>query len=76
MKETCYLEGRLTKLEWQMAEHEVEIKEVHKTSALLHDSLNEIKTCLQQIKYTAFGAILIIVMKTLGVGQTLALLVP
>jgi len=73
-QETCYLETRLTKLEWQQAEHAEEIREVKRTATELSKALKDISACLQQIKYTAFGAVIMLVLSTLGVLDTMSLI--
>ncbi len=72
-KETCYLESRLTKLEWQSREHADEIREVKQTALELSKALRDISACLQQIKFTAFGAMAMLLANQLGVGEAIAL---
>ena len=72
-KETCYLESRLTKLEWQSREHADEIREVKKTASELSKSLQDISSCLQQIKFTAFGAVAMLLASQLGLADAVAL---
>jgi uncharacterized coiled-coil protein SlyX len=73
-QEGCYLETRLTKLEWQQAEHAEEIREVKRTANELSTALKDISACLQQIKYTAFGAVTMLLLSTLGVLDTMSLI--
>lgn len=73
-QEECYLEDRLTKLEWNQEEHAEEIREVKRTAIELASSLNDISACLQQIKYTAFGAVTMLLLSTLGVLDTMSLI--
>jgi len=73
-KAKCYLEERLTKLEWKSHEIETALKEVQLTSIELAKSLQEINSCLQQIKFTTFGAVAILLVQQLGVGEALTLI--
>lgn len=72
-KETCYLEARLTKLEWKSHEHGEEIREVKKTARELSKALNEISTCLQQIKFTAFGAVATFLASKIGLTEAISI---
>ena len=70
--EKCYLESRLTKLEWQSREHSDEIREVKKTATELSKALQDISSCLQQIKFTAFGAVAMLLASQLGLADAVA----
>jgi prefoldin subunit 5 len=68
------VENRLTKLEWQTHEHAEEIREVKRTADDLTKALSDISACLQQIKFTAFGAVVMLIMNQLGLTDTMALI--
>jgi hypothetical protein len=70
-RETCYLESRLTKLEWQSKEHADEIREVKKTASALSEALQDISKCLQQIKFTAFGAMAMLFISEVGIWDAM-----
>jgi len=70
--EKCYLESRLTKLEWQSREHADEIREVQETARELSKALQDISSCLQQIKFTAFGAVAMLLARQLGLAEAVA----
>ena len=70
--ETCYLETRLTKLEWKAHEHAEEIREVKRTATELSKALQDISSCLQQIKFTAFGAVAMLLASQLGLADAVA----
>ncbi len=74
-EEPCYLESRLSKLEWQSHEHTEEIREVKKSTTELTAALQEISVCLQQIKWTAFGAVAMLMMSQSGLGATIATII-
>lgn len=69
-------ETRIAKLEWSSKEHSQDIREVRATADKLADSLERIDKCLQQIKYTAFGAITVLVMDQSGFGTLVGALFP
>lgn len=71
----CYLETRISKLEWQYQEHTDEIREVKISTNELTSALRDISVCLQQIKWTAFGAVAMLIMSQLGLGETLGILI-
>ena len=71
----CYLESRLAKLEWQLEEHSDEIREVKRAAEELKDALRDISGCLEQIKWAAFGAVAMLMMSQLGLGETLGILI-
>jgi len=68
------METRLTKLEWRTQEHAEEIREVKRTADDLTSALSDISKCLQQIKFTAFGAVTMLIMSQLGITDTMALI--
>jgi len=72
-QETCYLETRLTKLEWKAHEHGEEIREVKKTALELSKALRDISACLQQIKFTAFGAVAMFLASQLGLTEAISI---
>jgi len=68
------METRLTKLEWRTHEQAEEIREVKQTADDLTKALSDIAKCLQQIKFTAFGAVTMLLMNQLGLTDTMALI--
>ncbi len=74
-EESYYLESRLSKLEWQSQEHTEEIREVKISTTELTAALQEISVCLQQIKWTAFGAVAMLMMSQSGLGATIATII-
>jgi len=68
------MDTRLTKLEWRTHEHAEEIREVKRTADDLTKALSDISACLQQIKFTAFGAVVMLIMNQLGLTDTMALI--
>ncbi len=70
-----YLDSRLSKLEWQSEEHTEEIREVKKSTIQLTEALQDISVCLQQIKWTAFGAVATLVISQSGLGATIAMII-
>jgi uncharacterized coiled-coil protein SlyX len=69
-------ETRIAKLEWRTKEHEEDIREVRATAMKLAESLEQINKCLHQIKFTAFGAIAMLMLKESGLGATVAMMFP
>lgn len=70
----CYLEARLNKLEWEVKEQQDDIHQLISTAHSLTESLHEIKTCLQQIKHTAFGMLGMFLLAQLGLENVIKLL--
>ncbi len=71
--EPCYLETRLSKMEWELTEQKQDLKDVQHSATSLQDSLGEIKTCLQQIKFTAFGMGGMFLLSAMGVKDFMGL---
>ena len=69
-------ETRIAKLEWSSKEHAQDIREIRATADKLADSLERIDKCLQQIKYTAFGAVTVLLLDQSGFGTLLGALFP
>jgi len=70
------IESRIAKLEWSSKEHAQDIREIRATADKLADSLERIDKCLQQIKYTAFGAITVLIMDQSGMTSLVGALFP
>lgn len=70
----CYLEERMSKLEWTQKEMVNDLRDVRVTAASLSVALSEITSCLNQIKFTAFGAIGMLILNTIGVGDAVSLI--
>lgn len=71
--EPCYLEARISKIEWDMNEQKQDLKAVQQSATSLHANLAEIKTCLQQIKFTAFGMGGMFMLSAMGVKDFMAI---
>ncbi len=71
----CYLEARLSKLEWQSEEHTEDIREAKQSTIQMTAALTDISVCLQQIKWTAFGAVAMLMMSQSGLGETIATII-
>jgi archaellum component FlaC len=69
--EPCYLEPRLSKIEWDLNEQKQDLEDVQHSATTLHDNLNEIKTCLQQIKFTAYGVVGMGMLSVMGIKDFL-----
>jgi hypothetical protein len=61
----------LSKLEWEIGEQKQDLKEVKHSASALHENLSEIKTCLQQIKFTAYGVVGMGMLSVMGIKDFL-----
>jgi uncharacterized coiled-coil protein SlyX len=69
------IEHRVIKLELKVDDHANELKKLQDISSVLSASLSSIEKTLNQIKYLATGAVLVILAQTMGVSNVLKLFV-
>ena len=69
------LEHRVIKLELKVEDHVEELKKLQGISVDLRTSLSGIEKTLNQIKYLAIGAVLVILSQSGGVTNVLKLIV-
>jgi hypothetical protein len=69
------IEHRVIKLELKVEDHAEELKKLQGISVDLRSSLSGIEKTLNQIKYLAIGAVLVILSQSVGVTNVLKLVV-
>lgn len=69
------IEHRVIKLELKVEDHATELKKLQDISVDLRASLSGIEKTLNQIKYLAIGAVLVITAQSIGVTNVLKLVV-
>lgn len=69
------IEHRVIKLELRVEDHAGELKKLHDVSTDLRNSLSGIEKTLNQIKYLAMGAVLVVLSQSMGVVNVLKLVV-
>jgi len=69
------LEHRVIKLELKVEDHGTELKKLQDISLDLRSSLSGIEKTLNQIKYLAMGAVLVILAQSMGITNVLKLVV-
>ena len=69
------IEHRVIKLELKVEDHATELKKLQDISVDLRSSLSGIEKTLNQIKYLAIGAVLVITAQSIGVTNVLKLVV-
>lgn len=69
------IEHRVIKLELKVEDHATELKKLQDISVDLRSSLSGIEKTLNQIKYLAIGAVLVITAQSIGVTNVLKLIV-
>jgi uncharacterized coiled-coil protein SlyX len=69
------IEHRVIKLELKVEDHATELKKLQDISVDLRTSLSGIEKTLNQIKYLAIGAVLVILSQSIGVTNVLKLIV-
>lgn len=69
------IEHRVIKLELKVEDHASELKKLQDISIDLRSSLSGIEKTLNQIKYLAIGAVLVIISQSIGVSNVLKLLI-
>lgn len=68
------IEHRVIRLELKVDDHDEELKELRSTSKALSSALSGIEKTLQQIKWLAMGAALVLFGKELGVEKVLKII--
>lgn len=68
------IEHRIIKLELKVEDHAEELKNLQDISTDLRNSLSGIEKTLNQIKYLAIGAVLVIVSQSIGITNVLKLI--
>ncbi len=69
------IEHRVIKLELKVEDHATELKKLQDISVDLRSSLSGIEKTLNQIKYLAIGAVLVITAQSVGVTNVLKLII-
>lgn len=69
------IEHRVIKLELKVEDHAEELKKLQDISIDLRSSLSGIEKTLNQIKYLAMGAVLVILTQSMGLTNVLKLIV-
>jgi hypothetical protein len=69
------IEHRVIKLELKVEDHATELKKLQDISVDLRSSLSGIEKTLNQIKYLAIGAVLVITAQSIGVTNVLKLVI-
>jgi uncharacterized coiled-coil protein SlyX len=69
------IEHRVIKLELKVDDHANELKKLQDISSVLSASLSSIEKTLNQIKYLATGAVLVILSQSIGITNVLKLVV-
>lgn len=69
------IEHRVIKLELRVQDHAEELKKLQDISTDLRKSLSGIEKSLNQIKYLAIGAVLVVLSQSVGITTVLKLVV-
>ena len=69
------IEHRVIKLELRVQDHAEELKKLQDISTDLRNSLSGIEKSLNQIKYLAMGAVLVVLTQSMGITSVLKLIV-
>lgn len=69
------IEHRVIKLELKVEDHADELKKLQDISADLRSSLSGIEKTLNQIKYLAMGAVLVVLTQSMGITNVLKMIV-
>tara|TARA_R110000796_G_scaffold45419_7_gene109893 strand:- start:434 stop:658 length:225 start_codon:yes stop_codon:yes gene_type:complete len=69
------IEHRLIKLELRVQDHAEELKKLQDISTDLRKSLTGIEKSLNQIKYLAMGAVLVVLSQSIGITNVLKAIV-
>jgi len=69
------IEHRVIKLELKVEDHADELKKLQDISTDLRNSLTGIEKTLNQIKYLAMGAVLVVLTQSMGVTNVLKMIV-
>jgi ribosomal protein L7Ae-like RNA K-turn-binding protein len=69
------IEHRVIKLELKVEDHADELKKLQDISTDLRNSLTGIEKTLNQIKYIAMGAVLVVLSQSIGITNVLKLVI-
>lgn len=69
------IEHRVIKLELRVEDHAEELKKLQDISTDLRNSLTGIEKTLNQIKYLAMGAVIVILAQSMGITSVLKMFV-
>lgn len=69
------IEHRVIKLELRVEDHAEELKKLQDISTDLRNSLTGIEKTLNQIKYLAMGAVLVVLAQSMGITNVLKMFV-
>jgi hypothetical protein len=69
------IEHRVIKLELKVDDHATELKKLQDISTDLRNSLSGIEKTLNQIKYLATGAVLVVLAQSMGITNVLKMLI-
>jgi len=69
------IEHRVIKLELRVEDHADELKKLQDISTDLRNSLSGIEKTLNQIKYLAMGAVLVVLTQSMGITNVLKMIV-
>ena len=69
------IEHRVIKLELRVEDHAEELKKLQDISTDLRNSLSGIEKTLNQIKYLAMGAVLVVLVQSMGITNVLKMFV-
>ena len=69
------IEHRVIKLELKVEDHADELRKLQDISTDLRNSLTGIEKTLNQIKYLAMGAVLVVLTQSMGITNVLKMLV-
>jgi uncharacterized coiled-coil protein SlyX len=68
------IEHRIIKLELKVEDHAEELRKLQDISTKLSNSLTGIENTLNQIKYLAIGAILVVLSQAIGITNVIKLM--
>lgn len=69
------IEHRVIKLELRVEDHAEELKKLQDISTDLRNSLSGIEKTLNQIKYLAMGAVLVVLAQSMGIVNVLKMFI-
>lgn len=69
------IEHRVIKLELKVEDHADELKKLQDISTDLRNSLTGIEKTLNQIKYLAMGAVLVVLTQSMGITNVLKMII-
>lgn len=68
------IEHRIIKLELKVEDHAEELRKLQDISTKLSESLTGIENTLNQIKYLAIGAVLVVLSQAIGITNVIKLM--